>query len=143
MANKKRPRKQIDPAELATILAFGDRHGDKKAAAEFKVSLRTLQRYRAAVRDGKMPELAELVAQQKRAAVERCSDLLAETYEKTLRRLQEVLPQAQPREVIGATKIVGELMITRDVLRSDHEQQLGPDRQSPEAQGDPGEATCH
>ena len=120
---KRRPPKKLDPAEVATILGYGDRHGDKAAAAKFNVSHRTLQRYRAAIRDGKAPELARLVERQKARAVNRCIDLLTETYEMALRRLQEVLPQATPHHVIGAVKIVGELALTRDALKGDDEQQ--------------------
>ncbi len=139
----RRPKKAIDPAEIAMILAYGDRHGDKKAAAEFKVAHRTLQRYRAAIRDGKAPELARLVADQKRESLERCTDLLAETYEKSLLRLQEVLPAAAPREVIGAVKIVGDLMITRKALLDDDDDQPGADRQDAEATGAPGQTARH
>lgn len=123
----------MDPAELATILAYGDRHGDKAAAKEFGVAHRTLQRYRASIRDGKAPELAKLVAHQKAAAIERCGDLLTETYEAVLKRLQAVLPSASPREVIGAAKIVGELHLTRNALQGDDEQS-GSDRAGAEAQ---------
>lgn len=137
-----RPRKAIDPAELAVILAYGDRHGDKAAAEKFKVSHRTLQRYRAAVREGKAPELAKLVTDQKAVALERCQDLLTETYEAALRRLQAVLPNASPREVIGAVKIVGELHMTRNALEGDDEQP-GTDRPGEAAQGDPQSAATH
>lgn len=136
-----RPRKAIDPAEVATILAYGDRHGDKAAAAKFGVSHRTLQRYRAAVREGKAPELAKLVTDQKAAAIERCQDLLTETYEAVLRRLQVVLPNATPREVIGAAKIIGELHMTRSALEGDDEQP-GSDGPGEAAQGD-SEAATH
>lgn len=140
---KARPRKAIDPAEIAMILAYGDRHGDKQAAAQFNVSPRTLQRYRAAIRDNKAPELAALVAEQKREAVERCQDLLAETYEKALLRLQEVLPKAKPREVIGAVKIVGDLMITRNSLLDEDGEQSGADRQGAAAPFSAGQDPRH
>lgn len=120
---KRRPPKKLDPYEVATILGYGDRHGDRAAAAKFNVSYRTVKRYRAAIRDGKAPELDRLVQQQKARAVNKCIDLLTETYELALRRLQEVLPEATPHHVIGAVKIVGELALTRDALKGDDEQQ--------------------
>jgi hypothetical protein len=130
----------MDPAELAVILAYGDRHGDKAAAERYKLSHRTLQRYRAAMREGRAPELSKLVTHQKGAAVERCLDLLTETYEVALKRLQEVLPNAEPREVIGAVKIVGELCLTRNALQGEHEQP-GGDSPGAAAQGSAGTAT--
>lgn len=136
-----RPRKAMDPDELAVILAYGDRHGDKAAAAKFSVSHRTLQRYRAAMREGKSPQLAKLVTDQKAVALERVQDLLTETYEAALRRLQEVLPSAEPREVIGAVKIVGELCLTRNALQGEDDQQPGSDSQGAAAQGSAGQPT--
>ena len=138
-----RPRKAMDPAELATILAYGDRHGDKAAADKFGVSNRTLQRYRAAMRDHRAPELSRLVAHQKERAVERCLDLLTETYEAALKRLQEVLPHAEPREVIGAVKIVGELCLTRNALQGEDDKLASGDSQGAAAQGSAPVSATH
>lgn len=126
----KRPTgRKLDPQELAVMIAYGDRHGDAAAAAKYGCNRRTLQRYRRAMREGRAPELSRLVAQQKAVALDRCIDLLTETYELALRRLQEVLPEATPHHVIGAVKIVGELALTRDALKGDDEQQPSGNQQ--------------
>lgn len=127
----------MDPAELAVILAYGDRHGDKAAASNYKVSERTLQRYRLAIREGRAPELAGLVAKQKGKAVERCLDLLTETYEIALKRLQAVLATTEStREVTEAVRVVGELQLTRKALGDDDAD--GSARSGAEAQGASG-----
>lgn len=138
---KKRPPKKLDPAEVAAILGYGDRHGDRAAAAKFNVSYRTIKRYRAAIRDGKAPELDRLVQQQKARAVNKCIDLLTETYELALKRLQEVLPEATPHHVIGAVKIVGELALTRDALKGDDEQQSSGNQQGAAPAADAAQAS--
>lgn len=109
----KRPPKKLDPAELATILAYAGTHTDKAAAEKFGLSTRTILRHKEAIRDGKAPELAALVAQQKQVAYERCADLLTETYELSLRRLQELLPTATGQLALDSAKVLGELRITR------------------------------
>lgn len=112
----KRPPKRVDPAELAAILAFAATHTDRAAAAKFGISIRTISRHREAIRDGKAPELAQLVADQKNVVAARCADLLTETYEQSLRRLQEILPSATGQLALDAAKKLGELRITRGVL---------------------------
>lgn len=134
MATRKRPRKAIDQTELATILSFAELHGDKRAAAEFGVSQRTLQRHRVAIREGRAPQLAALVAQRKSQSLERCADLLTDTYEAALRRLKDVLPEAKVSEVISATQMLGELHIGRKALLGSDE---GRPQADPEGPGSP------
>lgn len=134
-----RPTKAIDSAELATILSFAELHGDKRAAAEFNVSPRTLQRHRVAIREGRAPHLAALVAQRKNQSLERCADLLTDTYEAALRRLKDVLPEAKVSEVISATQMLGELHIGRKALLGGDDEGRPPTYPegpgSPEAEG--------
>lgn len=138
MARSSRRGKRVDNATLASALALAALHGDKSASEKFGVSSRTLQRAREAIRDGKAPELARVVAEQKAHTVTVCRDLLRETFEKSLRRLQDVLPDAEPREVIGAVKIVGELVVARDALNGE---QPGADSESSEAEEAAGAAS--
>lgn len=113
---KKRPPKSIDMEEMATILSYAELHGDKAAAAEFNVSTRTLQRRRAKMREGNDDSMVALVAQHKGQALERCSDLLTNTYEAALRRLHDVLPGATVEESISAVQMLGELHISRKAI---------------------------
>ncbi len=122
MAKPKRPTKRLDADEIATILAYGDIHGDRAAAAEFNVSQRTLQRYRRALRDNRAPELSGLVAETKARAIDRCGDLLTETYGAALRRLKVVLPEATVAEVISAARMLGELHTERKALLGDEDE---------------------
>lgn len=132
-ASKKRPPKALEPGELAVILAHAERHGDRATQKQFGISRRTLQRHREAIRDGRAPELAQLVADQKKVALARCSDLLTETYELALKQLQTTLPNATVRESVGAVKILGELRLTGKGLGLD-EQQPGDNREGPNPQ---------
>jgi len=140
-AAAKRPPKALDVGELAVILAHADRHGDKATQKQFGISRRTLQRYREAIRAGRAPELAQLVTDQKKAALQRCSDLLSETYEMALKQLQTTLPSATVREAVGAVKILGELRLTSKGLGLDDKQPGDSgEGESPQADGgrDPG-----
>jgi transposase-like protein len=122
MARKGRRKTKPDHHELASWLSHAATFGVKEAARKFGCSERTIERWRARIANGELPEVAALVAEQKRQAQERCNDLLTETYEASLRRMQEVLPNASPRDVIEAVKTLGELRITRGVLGADDEQ---------------------
>jgi transposase len=118
----KRPPKSIDPSEAATILAFGDLHTDDEAAKKFGVSKRTIERWRAAARAGAKPELAALVAERKKAALEKHAGLLDEFFAEALEAGRAKLKNAKEntlRSIVGAIKIAGELRIQRDLLRDD------------------------
>jgi hypothetical protein len=118
-----RPPKSVDQAEVAAILAFAALHTDEAAAKQYRVSVRTIQRWKLAVKEGNRPEVAELVAQNKRTALEAHSDLLDETFEVALKALQDKLKDPAAgntlRQVAGALKIAGELKLQRDFLRDD------------------------
>ena len=121
------------------MLAYAERNGDRATAVKFGVAARTLQRYRRRMNAGELPELAVLVANQKRRAIERVTDLLTETYELALTTLKDKLPGATVSEVIEAVKTTGELRITRGVLGgADDGEQPVPDPAStkpPAAEG--------
>lgn len=138
-ARRKRPPKRIPLEELASILAFADLESDKAAAERFSVSERTLQRYRAEVRAGRNPKLAELVEQRKRQTTERCADLLVSVYEKGLtalgRRIEDAAAESRmkDRDLVGAIHILGNQLVTRNVLTGDEQQPPGGDRASASA----------
>lgn len=120
----KKPRrgrrpKVVEPNEIAAILAYASLHDDKAAAGQFKVSPRTIQRWRSALRAGSLPEVAKLVATQRTEAIERNQDLLVETLDKFLRQLQTKVEGFTNEELIDGCKMLGELRQGRDFLNED------------------------
>jgi hypothetical protein len=166
MSKPSRRTRRVDDATMATALAYAELHDDKAASKKFGIAIRTLQRRRADVKAGKADGLAELVADQKQVAVERCADLLTETFELGLRKLSALLTEPDddeeddgapgspvaarkskkrritPREVIGAVKILGELRMTRNMLNEgdddDDGEQPGTDRKGARTSAPPG-----
>jgi hypothetical protein len=112
----KRKPKRLPDEELAAILAHASLHDAKSASERFHVSLRSIQRWKAELRAGKLPGVASLVAEQKQKALERSTDLLTETFDMSLRALQTKLPEMTGRQIVGACKILGELRQGRDFL---------------------------
>ena len=138
MAKKTRPPKTIPVEEVAAVLACAELHTDKVAAQQFNVSERTIQRRRREMLSGDCPELASLVAAKRREATKRCQDLLTETFEHSLKRLQQVLPAAECRDVVGAVKILGELQIVKKSLGVEDDEQPGATEQSEPSAQDAG-----
>ncbi|MEN6535488.1 MAG: hypothetical protein ABFD89_17625 [Bryobacteraceae bacterium] len=118
-----------DPAQIAAMLSHSATFGVAAAAKQFQVNRRTIQRHQKDVNEGKRPDVSQLIATQRKRATERCQDLLADTLEKTLKRLGELVPEAGIRDVVGAAKILGELKITRDTLGNN--EQPGADTTDP------------
>lgn len=146
-----RPPKSVDTAEAATILAFGELHTDEEAAKKFGVSKRTIERWRAAAREGKRPELAALVAENKRVALDKHSELLDEFFADALEAGRAKLKASSEntlRSIVGAIKIAGELRIQRDLLKDDdddpglHQSSSGAEEaKSGTSRGAPSEAS--
>jgi transposase len=111
-----RPRKRISVAEMAAIIAYADLHKDADAAKRFRVAAKTIQRYRKDIREGRAPELAELVAQAKAKAAAKHGDLLDEALELALKRITKLLPKASMKEALEAVQVLGDLKIQRDVF---------------------------
>lgn len=124
-----RPPRSVDTTEVAAILAFADLHTDEAAAKQYRISVRSIQRWKLAVHKGDRPGVAELVAENKRVVLEKNSDLLDETFEVALTALQEKLKDPNAgntlRQVAGALKIAGELKLQRDFLRDDDDNSAG------------------
>lgn len=115
-AKRAKKLRRVDPQHVATILAYTALHGRDKAAEEFKVGRRSIDRWKAKVERGEWPEVARLGAEQRSKALARSSDLLTETFDKALKALQEKLTEMTGRQVVGAIKICGELIQGRDFL---------------------------
>ncbi len=126
-----RPRKSIPNEELAAILAFATANGDKAASQKFGVSCRTLQRHREAIRAGRVPELAALVAENNQRVSKECQDLLTSTYEKALRALAKRIDSGDMKDwnLIGAVQTLGSQRLTRDLTQEG----LSPDQDDAES----------
>jgi hypothetical protein len=111
--------RKFSDAELAAILAFAKLNGNEKAARRFKLALRSIERHWSRVRNGRAPELAALVEQHASEAARKSADLLAETLEKTLRRIQKLLPDASITECTKVAETLGDLTIQRDFIGGD------------------------
>lgn len=135
---KGRRPKSIPVSEMAMILAYAELHDDEAASEKFNISTRTLLRRRKAIKEGKAPELAELVKTQKAYAEERCRDLLVETWEKGLKALAERIEargedRMNDRDLTGAIHILGNQRVVRDAVQDD-DGSFGADSEGSEAQ---------
>lgn len=132
-AKRKRPSKghpkRPETEVMAEVLSFAAKETLEAAEAKYGFSQRTIWRWRAAVRDGKLPEVAKLVTEIKAEAVARCKDVLTEAYEVSLRRIVTLMPTANISEATKAAEMCGGLKITKDAL--------GGEPDSPAGQGQP------
>jgi hypothetical protein len=120
-----KPRKgqqgrKLSTEEIAGVLAFAKLNGNERAAKRFKVATRSIERYWSNVRNGRAPELADLVEQFTFEMARKNADLLAETLEKTLRRIQKLLPDASITECTKVAETLGDLTIQRDFFGDGH-----------------------
>lgn len=111
------PAAALDPARIATMLADADLTSDEVAAKRHGVSVRTLWRHRARLRQD--PALAARVS-EKRLALEADWAEERRTFLKAgLAKLNELVALAgvdQIRDVAGALKIVGDLELVTNAL---------------------------
>lgn len=118
----------LDQERVAWILLDALALGDGSAARKWKVSRRTVERYRSRMRSE--PELAAIV-EEKRAGTEvELSALRVRFLRKALTRLETKVddPEASLHEIAGAVKIVGELHQVSEALSDER-----PDSPDPEA----------
>lgn len=112
--------RKLSNIELATILAFAKLNGNDKASKRFKLALRSIERHWSRVRNGRAPELAALVEEAASETVRKQADLLSETLEKTLKRIQKLLPSASITECTKVAETLGDLTIQRDFIGDGH-----------------------
>lgn len=105
--------------EMATILVLARATSQAKAGAEFGVAAKTIGRWEAAIRVGKLAEVALLVREKEAAEARKRADRLDSAYETALTQLEAKLAGASVDQLISATKMLGELRITRDSLDDD------------------------
>ena len=115
--------------EIATILAYGDIHGDAAAATQFGKTLRTVQRYRRKVKEGTDPELVRAVAEKAKYVAAQHGELMDQVLELGLQQLKVRVLTASSnkapiddRSLIGAIKVLFEQRVTRDFLNQDEDE---------------------
>jgi hypothetical protein len=116
-----RPRKgqqgrPLPAAKRAAAIAHAEHFGNVAAAKKFGVATRTIEAYRSAHRAGKTPEVSALVEQFSLEAARKQADLLGDTLEKTLKRIQKLLPDATLSECTKVAETLGDLTIQRDFI---------------------------
>lgn len=102
---------------VAVIIVDAFALGDATAAAKWKISKRTVERYRARMTTDR--ELSRLVTEKKKAVEADWSAARVRFLRKTISKLEALVDQAGPeqiREVAGAIKIVGELEVVSSTL---------------------------
>lgn len=131
-----------DDADRAAAVAFAVTNGVRLAAEQFRVSERTIKRWKREAETGKDPELASRVRAEAREAIRRRQDLLDQLFEVTARKaMAMVVSETSLREVTNLLKEVGELRITRGALGMDGSVGRRDDSEGPEAEeasGRPG-----
>lgn len=116
------PGQPLDNDKVSAALAMETTSGAKAACEAFGLSRRSLQRYKAFAKQHPDSELAKAVTSARRRALRRVDDLLTQTWESFLHRLQELVPKASMAEVIEGAKVIGELRITQEALGVDDHQ---------------------
>lgn len=112
-----------DPDRAALILADANVLGDAAAATKWKVSLRTVARYRA--RASAEPGLAQLVREKQTEDARTLSELRVAYMRDALEAMRGKLESASLFEVAGSIKIVGELHQVAEALAEDDEDDDG------------------
>jgi hypothetical protein len=109
-------KKIQDDQDIAIILSHAATFGTGKAAKEFGLNRKTIQRYQSDVRTGKNPELAKLVATETERSRARSRSKINRALDAMLDRVIELAPSATlPEAILGAEKI-GDLATARKVM---------------------------
>lgn len=108
-----------DPGRIAAVLAYAEEHGDGEAAKRFKISKRTVWRYRANAK--KTPAVAAAVSaateKVRRAWLDEAGEARSLILGEIKRRV--AAPDANLRDIVGALKIVSDSMLAEKVLTED------------------------
>lgn len=111
------PRGGFDREHAARVLVDALTMGDRTAADRNKVSEKTVQRYRARMRED--PALAELVQKKGRTAEHGWHFARARFLRRTLEKLDKMVQKAKPEDmpnVIEALKAAGDLDLASEAL---------------------------
>ena len=141
-ATKSGKTKPLNVEDMAAALVYETKHGAEAAAKLFKSSARTIARRKAEIRQGKHPELAKLVSELQKAAIDRNRDLLTETFETVLRAIGEKAKEATFPDLVKAAKDLGEIHITARELGHETSRQSPTPSRDATPKGVPG-STSH
>lgn len=113
------PGPVVDPDAVARAIVDATVIGDAAAAEKHGVSVRTIGKYRATLRENPEGELAELVQVKRKALSERWLRSTADARDKLLAKvltLVDVADVDQLRDVVGALKIVHDANVSERVI---------------------------
>jgi hypothetical protein len=123
----------------ARILIDAIAFGDKTACRQWKITVRTLVRYRARLDSD--PKLAELVREKGKVADAHWSKARLRFLRKGIEKLEQLIDEAkvgQLADVSDAVRTVGELDIAAQVLNGGND----PDQQGPQSPADAEDAVA-
>lgn len=141
---KRKPMKRgmPDNADRAAAVAFAVTNGVRLAADQFKVSERTIKRWKRQAESGADPELTRRVKAQDRERIRRRQDLLDQLFEVTARRAMAMVENEESlAQVTNLLKEVGELRMTRLALGIGEDDSTGDDSEGPQAAEAQGRAS--
>jgi transposase len=132
-----------DNADRAAAVAFAVTNGARLAAQQFRVSERTIKRWKREAETGKDPELALRVRAEDRERAKRRNDLLDQLFEATARKAMAMVEsEASLREITNLLKEVGELRMTRLALGIGQNVGDSDDREGGTPSEDPRRTGC-
>lgn len=109
-----------DDEDRAAAVSFAVSHGVRLAAEQFRVSERTIKRWKRQAESGRDPDLARRVKAEERERIRRRRDLLDQLFEVVARRALELAKQSNDlREIANLLEKVGNLRLSRDALADD------------------------
>lgn len=128
---------RLDPEHVACVLADAFVLGDASAARKWRISKRTVQRYRSVA--SKDPKLTAAVAAKNVEVQHELSTLRVAFLREALQVMREKMKDATLYEVAGAVKVVGELHQVASVVED--ERPDSPDPEAAQAEGSSTSAT--
>lgn len=130
-------RPHFDRELAAKVLALAAKAGDAEAAKHFRISVRSVKRYRAKMLlDTELAQAVTAKVSEFEAHSKGWAEEAAAFMSQAIRKLGQLVREAKPdqmRDVVGAIKIVGELDITRKVMGSDEQPSAGAEAPADEA----------
>ncbi len=129
----------VDPERVASVLADAMVLGDSSAARKWRISKRTVQRYRSVA--SKEPRLVAAVAAKNAEVQHDLATLRVAFLREALQTMREKMKDATLYEVAGALKVVGELH--QVAMAVDDERPDAPDPEAAEAEGGSPGAAAH
>jgi hypothetical protein len=133
---------ELDRDRIAWVLLDALALGDRAAALKWRLSRRTVERYRAQLRVDE--ELARVVAEKRRGAELELGALRVRFLRNAIGQLEKRLRRrtVTVREIAGAIKIVGELHQVAEVL-GEQSDSAGPDAEEAPADSSVGHSEAH